>query len=79
MECYASIPVFITIEDQKPNFRNNTKCRLINPAKKELGLVSKKHIWENLSQILQRPSKSTNDETLPLPHFIKLDIVRFYP
>ena len=44
MECYASHPAFITIKDHKPNFRNNTKCRLINPAKNELGLVSKNHL-----------------------------------
>ena len=48
MECYASSPVFITTEDHKPNFQNNTKCRLINPAKKELGLVSKKKHLEKL-------------------------------
>ena len=33
MECYPSRPAFISIKDHKPNFRNNTKCRLINPAK----------------------------------------------
>ena len=35
MECYASHPDFITIKDHKPNFRDNTKCQLINPAKNE--------------------------------------------
>ena len=33
MECYASRPAFITAKDRKSNLRNNTKCRLINPAK----------------------------------------------
>ena len=33
---------FVTIKDHKDNFRNNTKCRLINPAKPDLGKVSKK-------------------------------------
>ena len=33
MECYASRPAFITVKDRKPNLRNNTKCRLNNPAK----------------------------------------------
>ena len=32
---------FITIKDHKPNFRNNTKCRLINPTKSEIGKISK--------------------------------------
>ena len=46
MDCYASCPAFIIIKDHKRNFRNNTKCRLINPAKNELGVVSKKHLEE---------------------------------
>ena len=33
---------FITIKDHKDNFENNTKCRLLNPAKSELGKVSQK-------------------------------------
>ena len=44
MGCCASRPAFITIKDRKPNFRNNTKLRLINPAKIKLRLVSKKHL-----------------------------------
>ena len=48
MECCTSGPVFITIEDHKTDFRNNTKYRLINPAKNELGLVSKKKHLEKL-------------------------------
>ena len=36
MECYASRLPFIPIKDHKPNFENNTKCRLINPAKKRI-------------------------------------------
>ena len=32
---------FITLKDHKDNFANNTKCRLLNPAKSDLGKVSK--------------------------------------
>ncbi len=32
---------FITLKDHKPDFENHPKCRLINPAKSELGKVSK--------------------------------------
>ena len=42
MDYHASRPAFITIKDHKPNFQNNTKCRLLNPSKSELGLTSKK-------------------------------------
>ena len=51
MECYASRPAFITIKDHKPNFRNNTKRQLSNPAKNELGLVSKKHLEKIIANI----------------------------
>ena len=42
MECYSDQHVYITLKDRKENFRNNTKCRLINPFKSEIGRVSKK-------------------------------------
>ena len=28
---------FITLKDRKPNFKNNPKATVINPAKKEIG------------------------------------------
>ena len=34
---YSKRDCFITIKDHKPNYEHNTKCRLINPAKSELG------------------------------------------
>ena len=32
---------FTTINDHKPNFRNNTKCRPLNPTKPNIGKISK--------------------------------------
>lgn len=32
---------FITLKDHKPNFANNPTCRLIDPAKSEIGKISK--------------------------------------
>ena len=32
---------FITLKDYKPNFKNNPKVRLINPAENEIGRISK--------------------------------------
>lgn len=34
-------PAFITLKDHKPDFKNHPKLRLINPAKSDLGRVSK--------------------------------------
>ena len=51
MECYNGRPGFITTKDRKPTFRNNTKCRLTNPAKNELGLVSKKQLGKIIANV----------------------------
>ena len=32
---------FTTLQDHKPNFKNNLKVRLMNPAINEIGLISK--------------------------------------
>ena len=46
----AKREAFITLKDHKPNFANNPTCRLINPAKSEIGKISK--------QILDRINKT---------------------
>ena len=40
-ECVAKKNAFITLKDHKENFENSPKCRLLNPAKSEIGRVSK--------------------------------------
>ena len=44
MEQYSQNQSFITLKDHKENFNNNPKCRLMNPAKSEIGIVSKHYI-----------------------------------
>ena len=41
MEVNAKNDCFITLKDQKENFQNNPKTRLINSAKNEIGRISK--------------------------------------
>ena len=41
IEQYNQNRYFITLKDLKENFRNNPKCRLINPAKSDIGIVGK--------------------------------------
>lgn len=84
-------PAFITIKDHKPNFPNKISCRLLNPCKSNIGKISKNHLetinneirkakqsnqWKNTSSVIEWfkgiNSKSTS-------HFIKFDIVSFYP
>ena len=37
---------FVTLKDHKPNFNNKPVCRLINPSKSEIGIISKKYLKE---------------------------------
>ena len=92
MECYSHQNAFITLKDHKENFRNSTKCRLVNPSKSEVGLISKKYLsnimsevkektgvnqWRNTSTVIVDWFKSlVNRSKLK---FIKFDIAQFYP
>ena len=84
---------FITLKDHKSNFRNNPQCRLINPAKNELGKISKKITDDKITEILSSINTSLNlwkntaqviewFNTSPKgekSRFIQFDIVEFYP
>ena len=61
MECYSDNPAYITLKDHKENFRNNTKCRLINPSKSEVGLVSKSYL-SNIIASISKKTKVTQGE-----------------
>lgn len=44
MERFANRRAFVTLKDHKENFTSKLPCRLINPAKSEIGAVAKKFI-----------------------------------
>ena len=90
-ECMAKSDAFITIKDHKEDFNINPKCRLINPAKSELGKVSKVIIerinakvkestalnqWKNTSDVI-RWFECIPDKTNSI--FVQFDISEFYP
>ena len=87
----AEKDAFITFKDHKPNFNANPKCRLINPAKSQIGRISKiileninKEIrsktgmnqWTNTAQALNWFKQIRNKQNAKL---IKWDINEFYP
>ena len=91
IKCIARTPAFITLKDHKPDFRQNPSCRLINPAKNELGKVSKLIIekinkkliselhfnqWKNTNSVLKWFIDISNKKNCS---FIQLDIKEFYP
>ena len=86
LECYSGQSAFITLKDQC-----NTKRRLINPSKSEVGLVSKHYLssiistvaeksgvnqWRNTSTVIKWFENLQNKQKR---RFIKFDIADFYP
>lgn len=91
IETMAQRPAFITLKDHKPNFSNNPSCRLINPAKSEIGHISKAilskvlkniveklniNLWKNTTSVLEWFKGVQNKKD---HHFICFDVVEFYP
>ena len=88
---FSEREAYVTIKDHKENYRNNTKCRLINPAKTDMGKVSKKILskivtslresspfiqWKNSFSVIEWFKGLQNKKKL---NFIQFDIVEFYP
>ena len=84
-------PAFITIKDHKENLTNNTKCRLINPTKPEIGKVSKNIVdkmnistrckadviqWRSTKEVNRWFNNLENKKQLS---YLTFDIVDFYP
>ena len=91
MECYSNQHAYITLKDHKENFRNNTKCRLINPSKSEVGRVSKQYLSDIIADVSRKTEVNQWRNTATVINwfknllhrhkckFIKSDIAEFYP
>ena len=91
MECYSNQHAYITLKDHKENFRNNTKCRLINPSKSEVGRVSKKYLNDIIVDVSRKTEVNQWRNTTTVVNcfknlqdkhkrrFIKFEIAEFYP
>ena len=90
MEVYAKREAFITLKDHKENFQSKPACRLINPAKTEIGIVSKQLVekinrnvretthlqqWKNTQAVIDWFSDLKDKSDKT---FIKFDIVEFW-
>ena len=53
IEQHSQHQSFITLKDHKVNFQNNPKCRSINRAKSEIGIVSR-HYIEKINKNIRR-------------------------
>ena len=91
METMAETEAFITLKDHKARFINDLPCRLINPAKSEVGVISKaildritRSVQEATSVNLWRNTASVIDWFKSIPQkksccFVSFDVVEFYP
>ena len=91
MEINGTSNCFITLKDHKENFANNPKTRLINPAKNEIGRISKdilENVNKELRNILQLNQwKNTKDvidwfkniKNKSRHKFVVFDVKDFYP
>ena len=65
MRKYQTSQAFVLLKDHKPNFNQKLPCRLINPAKSDIGKVSKCILEDMTSQLRTSLSlnqwKSTSD------------------
>ena len=91
VECLAEKTAFITLKDHKPDFQNNPKCRLINPAKSQIGRISKQILdpinrairdklglnqWKSTQHVLDWFNKIEQKNE---KKFMQFDICEFYP
>ena len=54
IEKLAEREAFITLKDHKPEFHAHPTCRLINPSKSEIGIISKRILDEINTTIIQK-------------------------
>ena len=91
IQCLSEKDAFITLKDHKENFTSKPSCRLINPAKSEIGHISKSMLerivsevtteaklnqWRNTAAVIEWFKSIPNN---PRSSFIKFDICDFYP
>ena len=90
VEVFQSNPAYILLKDHKPDFQAKSSCRLINPAKSQIGRISKTILdrittdlrgnltvnqWKNTSEVLSWFEDTRTPESV----FLQFDVVGFYP
>ena len=91
VDCLVKANAFINLKEHKENFMSNPKCRLINPAKSEIGKVSKVFIENIIKKVRELSSVNQwQDSKVVISWFkniknkskfifMQFDIEKFYP
>ena len=90
VEKFESSGAFVLLKDHKPNFSTNLPCRLINPAKSDIGKISKIFLdrintdirnktglnqWKSTGDVLSWFNATKSSQI----RFLQFDIESFYP
>ena len=62
----------LILKDHKDNFENNSTCRLINPAKTEIGKISKRILDNFITNILSKTKFNLKNTNAVLQWFINI-------
>ena len=91
IEALSTKPAFLTVKDHKEDWPTKISCRLINPTKSNIGIISKKildrinqdlrstlevHQWRSSKEVLRWFSGLERKRNL---RFLKFDVDQFYP
>ena len=68
IEKLAEKEAFITLKDHKPGFHDHPTCRLINPSKSEIGIISKRILDEINTTIIQKTQINQWKNTTSVRH-----------
>ena len=91
VEVFSDSCAFVNIKDHKDKFETDKPCRLINPAKSQIGKISKQILQKINTELRERTRltqwQSTKDAlewfndipNKPRQRFIQMDICDFYP
>ena len=91
IECHNDATAFVTIKDHKADFQNKPTCRLINPAKSQMGKISKQLVqaknaklrettglnqWQSTKEVISWFKRIQDKKN---KSFLQLDIESYYP
>ena len=91
VEVYGKSEAFVTLKDHKEDYKTNPKCRLINPAKSQIGYISKQILQETNAKLRTSANLNQWQSTKAVldwfdsiniksrKKFLQLDIVEYYP
>ena len=74
IEQFNQCESFVTLKDHKENFQNSVRCRLLNPAKSEIGIISKCYI-ERINSYIRKTTNMNQWKNMQAVHLNETHLV----